>query len=177
MKKCITALMAFLFVGALGFVLGGLDWSLRPTHAQLNGKVFPKVEIHLRGETGGLVLTDLRAVEGLDAECEVIEFADGEDPVLRKRPGRVKYGNITLKRGYTAGDDELYEWFQAVQKGSPLEKKAGFVVAFDEDDKPVMRYDFFEAWPCKWKGPVQVSSSTVLDTEEITLVVEEIRRS
>ena len=31
-------------------------------------------------------------------------FAGGDDYVLRKRPGRVKYSNITLKRGYALGE-------------------------------------------------------------------------
>lgn len=38
-------------------------------------------------------------VDGLSVEQEVIEYQDGTDAATRKRPGRTKYNNITLKRG------------------------------------------------------------------------------
>jgi len=36
--------------------------------------------------------------EYLDPDSDNDSFSDGDDPLLRKRPGRVKYGNITLER-------------------------------------------------------------------------------
>ena len=41
-----------------------------------------------------------KSVDGLDSETEVIEYQDGDDMILRKRPGRTKYSNVVLKRGY-----------------------------------------------------------------------------
>jgi type VI protein secretion system component Hcp len=43
----------------------------------------------------------------------VVEYQDGNDLILRKRPGRVKYGDITLKRGMLAGNDETHTQFPA----------------------------------------------------------------
>ena len=36
-----------------------------------------------------------------------IEYQDGDDIILRKRPGRTKYGNITLSKAYDPEDDYL----------------------------------------------------------------------
>ena len=36
-----------------------------------------------------------------------IEYQDGDDLILRKRPGRTKYGNITLSKAYDSEDDYL----------------------------------------------------------------------
>ena len=51
-----------------------------------------------------------KSVDGLDSETEVIEYQDGDDLILRKRPGRTKYSNVILKRGYAdKGMLELWE--------------------------------------------------------------------
>ena len=42
-----------------------------------------------------------------------VEYQDGDDIILRKRPGRTKYSNITLKRGVMAGRDETHTQFPA----------------------------------------------------------------
>jgi phage tail-like protein len=39
------------------------------------------------------------AVEGLSAEFEVVEYRFGGDPTPRKMSGRLRYGDVTLKRG------------------------------------------------------------------------------
>jgi hypothetical protein len=36
-----------------------------------------------------------------------IEYQDGDDLLLRKRPGRTKYGNITLSKAYDADAEHL----------------------------------------------------------------------
>ena len=52
-------------------------------------------------------------VSGLEVTADVVEFQDGDDLTLRKRPGRTSYSNIVLKRGYTA-NDELWTWMKTV---------------------------------------------------------------
>ena len=75
-------------------------------------------KVEIEGVTQGA----FTEVSGLESTTEVIEFQDGDDLVLRKRPGRTKYANIVLKRGYT-NNDELWNWRKAVIDGR-VERKA-----------------------------------------------------
>jgi phage tail-like protein len=115
-----------------------------------------------------------KKVEGLDSEVEVIEYQQGEDIVLRKRPGRVKYSNITLKKGYLA-TTVLSDWRQSVLSRT-LEKKAGSVILTDDKNQEILRYNFFEAWPSKWKGYSLDGKGGDINVEEIELAVEKLER-
>ena len=61
--------------------------------------------VEIQGVSAGY----FKGVDGLNAEIEVIEFQDGDDLVLRKRPGRAKFGDVTFKKGYIV-TPELQEW-------------------------------------------------------------------
>ena len=125
-------------------------------------------------EIEGIAVGAFKNVEGLDSETEVIEFQDGEDIVLRKRPGRTKYSNITLKRGFV-NTDTLWMWRKAVIDGT-VERKPGSVILLDDAAGEIMRYNFFEAWPCKWKGFTLDGKGTDVNIEEIELAVEKVER-
>lgn len=127
-------------------------------------------------EIEGVTVGRFKAVEGLDSETEVIEYQDGDDLTLRKRPGRTKYSNVTLKRGYMdEGQDELWIWRKKVIEGK-VERKSGSVILQNDHGKNIVRYNFFEAWPCKWKGWDLDGKGTDVVTEEVELAVEYIER-
>ena len=121
-------------------------------------------------EIEGVTTGAFKAVDGLDSETEVIEYQDGEDLTLRKRPGRTKYSNIVLKRGYV-NNDELWKWRKQVIEGK-VERKSGSIILLDDAGMEVMRYNFFEAWPCKWKGFSLDGKGSDVNVEEIELAVE-----
>jgi phage tail-like protein len=125
-------------------------------------------------EIEGVTVGAFRNVEGLDSETEIIEFQDGDDIVLRKRPGRTKYSNVTLKRGYI-NTDELWMWRKKVIDGV-VERKSGSIILCSDDGGEVMRYNFYEGWPCKWKGFSLDGKGTDVNVEEIELAVEKIER-
>lgn len=127
-------------------------------------------KIEIEGVTQGA----FRNVEGLDSETEVVEYQDGDDIILRKRPGRTKYSNIVLKRGYV-NTDELWQWRKRVIEGK-VERKSGSVILCADDGTEIMRYNFFEGWPCKWKGFTLDGKGNDVNVEEIELAVEKIER-
>ena len=90
---------------------------------------------NFRVEIDGVDAGHFSGVEGLDSETEVIEFQDGDDIVLRKRPGRVKYGDITLKRG-TISTEEMREWWQSLRT-SDFQRKALTIILQDNNGRPV----------------------------------------
>ena len=128
-------------------------------------------KVEIEGVTQGA----FRNVEGLDSETEIVEYQDGDDLVLRKRPGRTKFSNVTLKRGYV-NSDELWQWRKKVVEGK-VERKSGSVILCGDDGEEIMRYNFFEAWPCKWKGFSLDGKGTDVNVEEIELAVEKIERA
>src|SRR4051794_24545871 len=84
-----------------------------------------------RVEIEGVTQGAFTAVEGLEVSVDVVHFADGGDLLARKRPGRARYGNVVLKRGYV-NSPELWDWFKAVLDGR-IERKAGSIILLADD--------------------------------------------
>ncbi len=126
-------------------------------------------------EIEGVTVGAFKAVSGLDSETEVVEYQDGDDIILRKRPGRTKYSNITLKRGYVT-NQELWKWRKGVVEGK-VDRKSGSVILCDDKGEEVLRYNFFEAWPCKWKGFELDGKGSDTMAEEVELAVERLERA
>ena len=87
--------------------------------------------------------------------------------VVRKKPGRTTYANIVLERGYTATDD-LWNWRKNIEDGR-IDRRAGSVIVLDQDGTTeVARYNFYEAWPCKWNVPELDSDSSSMAIEKMS---------
>ncbi|HAN31259.1 MAG TPA: phage tail protein [Myxococcales bacterium] len=132
------------------------------------------VNFNFKIEIEGVTTGAFRNVEGLDSETEIIEYQDGDDLILRKRPGRTKYSNVTFKRGYI-NNTELWEWRKAVVEGK-VTRKSGSIILCADNGEEIMRYNFFEAWPTKWKGFTLDGKGTDVNVEELELAVEKLER-
>ena len=123
-----------------------------------------------------VVVGGFKSVSGMDSETEIVEFKQGNDMVVRKKPGRTTYANIVLERGYTATDD-LWQWRKNIEDGK-IDRRAGSVIILDQDGtSEVARYNFYEAWPCKWNVPELDSDSSAMAVEKIELAVEKVERA
>jgi len=129
-----------------------------------------KFKVEIEGVTQGA----FTAVDGMEARTEVVNYADGDD-IARKRPGRTTYSNIILKRGFV-NTDELWNWYKAVIDGM-VERKSGSLIITAEDHSEIMRYNFFEAWPCRWKSFALDAQGVGTLVEELEIVVEKIERA
>jgi len=141
-----------------------------PNRREFDHLVNCKFKVEIEGVTMGA----FTVVSGIEACTDVIKFIDGNDILNRKRPGRTTYSNIVLKRGYTASD-ELWQWYKKVMDGA-VERKSGSIIVCDDQCKEIMRYNFFEAWPCRWKSLVYDATSSGSLIEELEIVVEKIER-
>ncbi len=122
------------------------------------------------------IVGGFKSVSGMDSETEVIEFKQGNDLVVRKKPGRTTYANIVLERGYTATDD-LWDWRLNIEEGT-IDRRSGSVIILDQDGTTeVARYNFYEGWPCKWYVPDMDSDSSGMAIEKIEIAVEKIERA
>ena len=125
-------------------------------------------------EIDGIASSGFLMVDGLESITDVLDYREGNEIATpRKLPGIHKTSNITLKRGVTNNRD-MWEWRKSVLDGS-TQRRNGSVVILNESRQEVLRVNFQNAWPCRWK----ISGLDALDSqvlmEEIELVVEDLR--
>jgi phage tail-like protein len=122
-----------------------------------------------RVEIDGVVKAGFSEVSGLEADVSVVEYREGGDSLsVHKLPGRAKYANLTLKRGYSESRD-LWDWFKDILTGHLVRKQVAIVVT-DEAGADKARYVLYEAWPAKYAwGPLVAKGNDVLiETLELT---------
>ncbi|MCB9729716.1 MAG: phage tail protein [Deltaproteobacteria bacterium] len=129
---------------------------------------------NFRIEIEGLTSASFKEMDGIASETEIITYGGSVDLIQRKRPGRTKWSEITLKRGYT-NNPELWAWRKSVMDGK-IDRRAGSVIICGDDGSEIVRYNFFEAWPTKWKGLTLDGKGTDTIVEELTLAVERVER-
>ena len=139
----------------------------------------PIVGFNFGLELSGVIQGYFTEVSGLGSENEVIEHKitkEGKE-IVRKIPGRLKWGDITLKRGVTANMD-IYDWRKQVEDGLvDKARKSGSIIMYDQEGKEVAKWDFERAWPSKLSGPGLKSDDNAVAIEEVTIAHEYIKRT
>ncbi len=125
-------------------------------------------------EIDGAVLGRFAKVDGLGAEIEVLEFREGgEGGTIRKIPGRTTYGDIVLKRGYTANND-LWNWIQEIIDGDFVTKNGSIRIISKRGRATVANFAILNAWPSKYRLGTGKAHGKRIAIEELTLTVERI---
>lgn len=140
----------------------------------------PLVSFNFMVEISGVITGYFQEASGLGSESEVIEhkiMAPGaKESIVRKVPGRLKWGDIVLKRGITASMD-FYDWRKQVEDGKVEgARKDGSVVMYDQAHAEVARWNFTKGWPSKISGPSVKADGNDIGVEELTIVHEGIKR-
>ena len=113
-----------------------------------------------------ILVAGFKSLSGMDSETEIVEFKDNGDKIVRKKPGRTRYANIVLERGYTRHDSELLEWWRSGTL------RQGSIVILDRDgETEIGRYSFTNGKVVTHGGP-----ATGLAIERLEIAVETIRR-
>jgi len=139
----------------------------------------PLVSFHFAIEIQGQVTGYFTECSGLGSETEVIEHKvvdpQGRE-FIQKLPGRMKWQDISLKRGITQQMD-IWQWRKQVEDGNVEgARKNGSIVMFDQSLKEVARWNFERAWPTKVSGPQLQSDSNAFGIEELTITHEFLER-
>ena len=118
-------------------------------------------------------------VAGLGSETEIVEHkvvnSQGVEVVL-KIPARLKWENITLKRGITSNMD-IWKWRQEVEEGKVNGARANAsVYMYNQQGDVVAEWAFLNAWPVKVTGPSIKADSNEIGIEELTIAHEGISR-
>ncbi len=139
----------------------------------------PLVGFHFGVDISGAVTGYFTECSGLGSEQEVIEhkvISEKGMEVVLQIPGRLKWENITLKRGITSNMD-IWVWRKQVEDGQvEAAYKDGSITMFDQALKPVAMWNFQRAWPVKVSGPQVKADSNEIGIEELTIVHEYIER-
>ena len=120
-------------------------------------------------EIQGLIVGKFLECGGISLEREVKEYQEGGvNDFVHKFPGRVKYSDITLKRGISFSR-ELFEWFRkGIYDGNVSRVNMSIILGNDEGLK-VKQWDVCSAFPVKWQGPDM--NTTTIQTAVETIVL------
>ena len=130
-------------------------------------------------EIDGVGLGQFQEISGISIERQVIEHRAtlplGQE-VIKKIPGPIKFGDITLKRGAT-DNDELYKWMMEVVEGKvDAARRNGSIVEYDTQFNEVNRWNFTNAWPSSFEAPSHKANANEVAVETVTLTVESIEK-
>lgn len=130
-------------------------------------------------EFQGQVVGAFRECTGLGSENEVVEYkASGQkgEFVIKKVPGRLKWNNITLKRGITNAMD-MWQWRKLVEQGKIGDaRKNGTITMYNQQGDAIAKWNFTNAWPSKLSGPSANASNNEVAIEELELTHEGYER-
>ena len=130
-------------------------------------------------ELEGAIAGYFTECSGIGSEHEIVEHKvvdkQGHE-IVRKIPGRMKWQDITLKRGITS-DLQIWKWRETVIQGKMADaRKPISITMLTRDYQPVAIWHFTNAWPSKVSGPSFKSDSNEFGVEEVTIVHEGMYR-
>jgi phage tail-like protein len=136
---------------------------------------YPLTSFHFTVSWGGDNI-GFSEVSGLSVENQPIEYRDGlmsAKTLPLKRPGLRKAGNISLKRGIVAANNDLYTWFNNF--GEPnVTRRTLVITLLNDEGNPVFVWTISEAWPVKCEGPGLKASGNEIAIETLELAHEGI---
>ena len=139
----------------------------------------PLVGFHFAVDIQGVISGFFTECSGLGSEHEMIEHkivTDKGQEVVKKIPGRMKWEDITLKRGITSSMD-IWDWRKQVEDGDvESARRDGSIIMFDQQLSEVARWNFERAWPLKVTGPSPKTDSNEIGIEELVITHEYIVR-
>ncbi len=116
---------------------------------------------------------------GIGSENEVIDHKVVDTighEIIRKIPGRLKWNDVTLKRGITS-NMQIYDWRQTVVEGDTTGARTNCSIhMLDREYNDLAVWNFTNAWPSKVSGPAIKSDSNEIGIEEVTIVHEGMER-
>lgn len=110
---------------------------------------YPLPKFHFQVEWGGTKI-GFTEVTGLEVTTEKITYRDGASKEFNKlqMPGMQSFGDLTLKRGIFAGDNEFYAWWNTVSLNT-IERRDITISLLNENHEPVVVWKVKNAWPTK----------------------------
>ncbi len=114
-------------------------------------------------------------VSGMNVSIEVLRHREGGDATVRKCPGQVDHGDITLKWGMT-DSTELWKWLKETAAGK-VKRSTGSITLLDPaGEKTQATWNLSAAWPSCWRGAHLDAMGQEIAIETLVLTHEGIER-
>jgi phage tail-like protein len=129
---------------------------------------FFRVEFQLGG--AGASDAMFQDVTGFTADLETEPMKQGgENRYTQLLPTRAKYGDLVLKRGLLL-NSKIVQWCKAAIEELDIQPITVIVSLLNEQNTPLMTYNFVNAWPKKWSVSDfnAQESKIVIETLELT---------
>ncbi len=134
----------------------------------------PFGQYNFRVEIDGITRAGFKECSGLESTQEAGDYREGTDLglVMRKLPGLITYGNITLSRGITT-DRSLWDWHKKLTTGN-ADRRNLSIILMDDTGKDGIRWNLRNCWPAKWTGPSLSATTNEVAIETLELAHEGI---
>ena len=135
-------------------------------------RVDPFATFKFHVEVGSIQEAAFTECSGLEVATDVFEYQEGGlNEYSHKLPGRTKYSNITLKRGF-ALSNELHKWYQEMEEclltGKKIDRKQVTITLYSSTSQDkAMTWTLNDAFPVKWSGPAFKTGEAAISIETL----------
>jgi phage tail-like protein len=114
---------------------------------------------------------------GLNVRVQAIPYREaGTGQIVHYLPGRVEYGQVTLRYGLTAST-QLWDWLMNVARGQVERRNVSILMIGEDGSTPVLQWNLLSAWPSAWQGALLDALGQEAAIESISLVFESLERA
>lgn len=139
------------------------------------GPLDPAPEYKFYIEIDGLVEGSFAECSGIRAEREILPVKEGGvNTYVHKLPGRISYGDITLRKGvmFTI---EFWDWFAEGMADGVVKRRDLTIIQYSSYfNMPARWYNVRKAYPVSWEASALRADSNQLAMESLTLTFETI---
>ncbi len=169
MRRTTTLLSALLLVGGCLALGRSEDADALPAVARARPHALFQVAID------GVAVGGFKSVDGLSAEVETVEYRDGGDNLVRKLPGRLAFGSVTLVRDLTK-DTTFFDWIHEAASTSGPDRKDVTVTVYDPKSGDTVRtFNLVDCFPTHLAvKALDAKGGGEVAIEEIVLAVENV---
>ena len=122
-------------------------------------------------EIEGIQTARFLECDGLEMGVTVFEVEEGGlNTSTHKFIGNSRPTNIVLKKGIT-DNNELVKWYQNNINGN-FQRKNGSIILMDSSFEEIKGWNFFRAFPCRWKGPNLDVYDNKFAIEQVEIAIE-----
>jgi phage tail-like protein len=126
-------------------------------------------------DVDGTTIGHFTEVQGLQLEIETETIEEGGvNSFVHTVPGRMKWPNITLKRGIT-DSDALFQWMEEssgdgfTKNGDKVTRSTMGITLLAPDGQALREWSVEGALPIKWSGPTFAASNDDILSEELEI--------
>ena len=131
-----------------------------------------RFEVDLGPELKGVAFQE---VSGMDEENQIIEYrkSNRSEFSVKKMPGIVKYGNITMKRGVFVNDNTFWNWQKEISMNT-IKRRTVLIKLLDESGKTTMQWQLNNAWPTKITSTALKSDRNEVAVDALEMAYEQL---